>query len=196
MPDAFQAVAGLLSSKRGGPSVYPPIPPEIRDITYDGIEWPTSAGEDGHRRGMYTWHQRTQLYPSLAGFDRPNASVSVTGRDRSNTPLQPLFTLHDTVFVEATQAFARRVQQDVASGLHDQLAYAFRLALSRAPSAEEATELETLFNDSKLTFQASPGSATAVVGDYPPAGVDLPSAAAWVSTARVILNLDEFITRE
>jgi hypothetical protein len=122
--------------------------------------------------------------------------VSVTGRDRSNTPLQPLITLHGPMFVEATQAFAERVQQDVTSGLAEQIAYAFRLAVARAPSAEELSELQQLYNDSKVTFQASPASATSVVGDYQPAGVDAPSAAAWVSTARVILNLDELITRE
>ncbi len=194
--DSFLAVSGLLSGKRGGPAVYPPIPPEIRDIIYDGLDWPTSTGEDAHRRALYTWHQRTQLYPNLAGFDRPSASVSVTGRDRSNTPLQPFITLHNSVFLEATQAFAKRVQEDVTSSLHDQVAYAFRVAVARAPSAEEATELETLYNESKTTFQAAPESATSAVGAFQPTGVDLPSAAAWVATARVILNLDEFITRE
>ena len=182
--------------KRGGPSVYPPIPPEILDITYNGIDWPTSTGEDAHRRGLYTWHQRTQLYPNLAGFDRPSASVSVTGRDRSNTPLQPLTTLHDVVFVEATQAFARRVQQDVTSGLRDQIVHAFRLALARVPSAAEATELEQLFADAKQGFAGSPDAAAAAVGKFQPAGVAMADAAAWVATARIILNLDEFITRE
>lgn len=194
--DAFLAVSGLLSSKRGGPSVYPPIPPEILDITYNGIDWPTSTGEDAHRRGLYTWHQRTQLYPNLAGFDRPSASVSVTGRDRSNTPLQPLTTLHDVVFVEATQAFARRVQQDQKNGLHEQVVYAFRLALAREPSAAEATELEQLFADAKQGFTATPDAAAAAVGKFQPSGVAMADAAAWVATARIILNLDEFITRE
>ncbi len=194
--DAFLAVSGLLSPKRGGPSVYPPIPPEIGDLTYDGIDWPTSTGEDAHRRGLYTWHQRTQLYPNLAGFDRPSASVSVTGRDRSNTPLQPLITLHDSVFMEATRAFAQRVQQEVTSGFAGQLAHAYRLALSRSPSAEEATELAQLFADAKATFAATPASAAAAVGAFQPAGVELSDAAAWVATARIILNLDEFITRE
>ncbi len=194
--DAFLAVSGLLSNKRGGPSVYPPIPPEILDITYNGIDWPTSTGEDAHRRGLYTWHQRTQLYPSLAGFDRPSASVSVTGRDRSNTPLQPLITLHDTVYVEATQAFAKRVQEGATTGLHDQVAFAFRLAVGRLPTDEESAELEKLHADAKVTFAAAPDSAKAAVGKFQPQGVSTADAAAWIATARIILNLDEFITRE
>ncbi len=194
--DSFLAVSGLLSTKRGGASVYPPIPPEIADLTYDGIDWPTSQGGDAHRRGLYTWHQRTQLYPSLAEFDRPSASVSVTGRDRSNTPLQPLTTLHNAVFVEATQAFAQRVQQGVTTGLHDQVAYAFQLALARSPTAEESAELEKLYADAKASFAAATDSATAAVGKFQPQGVAMADAAAWVATARIILNLDEFITRE
>jgi hypothetical protein len=194
--DTFLAVSGLLSSKRGGPCVFPPIPPDILDITYDGIEWPTSTGEDAHRRALYTWHQRTQLYPNLAEFDRPSASESVTGRNRSSTPLQALTTLHNPVFVEATQAFARRVQEDVASGLHDQVVYAFRLTLGRAPGAEEASELEKLFADSRATFEAAPNLAQEAVGQYAPDTVDLPSAAAWVAVARTLLNADELIIRE
>jgi hypothetical protein len=194
--DGVLAVSGLLSRKLGGPSVYPPMPPELIGLSYDGIEWPTSSGEDAHRRGIYTWHQRTQLYPSLAGFDRPSATVSVTGRPRSSTPLQPLITLHDPVFVEAAQAFARRVQQEVPGALEAQLVHAYRLALARAPSAAEIAELGKLHSDAQTSFRAAPHEATAVVGAFQPAGIDVGSAAAWVSVARVILNLDEFVTRE
>ena len=194
--DSYLAVGSLLSSKRGGPSVYPPIPAEIADITYNGISWPTSTGDDAHRRALYTWHQRTQLYPSLADFDRPDASVSVTGRNRSNTPLQPLTTLHNPVFVEATQAFARRVQQDVPSGLHGQVARAFRIALGRTPSPEESSELEKLYADAQTSFTAAPAAAKAALGQLAPAKVATADAAAWVAVARTILNLDEFITRE
>jgi hypothetical protein len=98
--------------------------------------------------------------------------------------------------LEATQAFAQRVQQDVMGSLAEQITYAFRLALGRAPSAEEAAELQLLHADAKAAFTAAPASATSVVGTFQPAAVDTPTAAAWVSTARVILNLDEFLTRE
>jgi hypothetical protein len=194
--DSYQAVSGLLSTKRGGPCVYPPIPPAALEGSYDGVDWPLSTGEDAHRRALYTFHQRTLLYPNLADFDRPEATVSVTGRDRSNTPLQALTTLHDSVFVEATQAFARRVQLEEAGSVQERVVYAFRLATARAPSADETSELEKLYDDSKAALQASPDAAREVAGDYMPPGVDAPSAAAWVAVARTILNLDEFITRE
>jgi hypothetical protein len=193
--DLYLAVAGQLSSKRGGPPVYPPLPAQI-DISYDGVTWPTSTGEDAHRRGLYTFHQRTLLYPSLAIFDRPSAAVSQTGRSRSNTPLQALTTLHDPVFVDAGRAFAQRVQTSGGSTLQERLIYAFRLALARPPSAQELTELEGVYNDSLATFQASPSEATAAVGAFQAEGVPVPEAAAWVNTARTLLNLDKFITRD
>jgi hypothetical protein len=194
--DSFLSISGLLSTKRGGPAVYPPLPPELKSITYDGIEWPTSSGEDAHRRALYTWHQRVQLYPSLASFDRPSASVSVSGRPRSNTPLQPLVTLHDPVFVEAAQAFARRVQRERLGSLAEQIDHAFWLALGRPASPEEVAELQRLYDASKLALQAAPDLGAGAVGPFLPEGVDSVSAAAWVSLARVILNLDELITRE
>lgn len=193
--DSYKAVAGLLSNTVGGPGVYPPLPPQV-DITYDGIEWPTSTGANANRRALYIFHQRSLLYPSLAVFDRPTAAYSVTGRSRSNTPLQALTTMHDAVFVDATRAFARRAQQEGGATLQEQIAYAFRLALGRAPTAEEAAELAALHADSKTAFDSAASDATAAVGSYAPAGVATAVAAAWVNTARAILNLDKFVTRD
>ncbi len=193
--DSYLTVAGLLSNKRGGPAVYPPLPAQV-DISYDGIAWPTSSGDDANRRGLYTFHQRTLLYPSLSVFDRPSAVVSVTGRGRSNTPLQALTTLHDPVFVDAARGFARRVQAEGGASVPEQVAFAFRLALARAPSAEEAGELELLFAASRAAYDAAPAEAVAAVGNYQPQGVSTGVAAAWVETARAILNLDKFITRD
>jgi hypothetical protein len=195
--DSFLSIGGLLSLKRGGPPVFPPLPAELKDISYDGIDWPTSSGEDAHRRGLYTWHQRLQLYPSLAGFDRPTASVSVTGRARSNTPLQPLITRNDPVLVEAGQAFARRVQQESPSRSFDErIDYAFRLALARSPTKDESAELASLFAKAEAEFRAATDRGASVVGDFQPEGVDVSTAAAWVALTRVLLNLDELITRE
>jgi hypothetical protein len=193
--DSYKAVSGLLSKTLGGPGVYPPLPAQA-DITYDGIEWPTSTGAAANRRALYIFHQRSLLYPSLAVFDRPTAAFSVTGRSRSNTPLQALTTMHDAVFVDAARAFARRVQEEGGASVDEQIAYAFRLALGRKPSAEEAGELAALHASSKTAFDSATSDATAAVGSFAPPGVPTAVAAAWVNTARTILNLDKFITRD
>jgi len=194
--DLYLAASGLLSAKRGGPTVYPPIPQEVQDLGYSDLNWPTSVGEDRYRRGLYTFHKRTILHPNLQIFDRPSAGASQNGRARTNTPLQALTTLNNPVFVEAAQALGRRVQAEAPGSLSNQLTLAFRLALSRTPSAGELATLTSLHGDARASFAANEAAAVSLVATYLPPSVPLADAAAWVVTARTILNLDEVITRE
>jgi hypothetical protein len=145
---------------------------------------------------MYTFHKRTTPYPNLMVFDHPASDSTVSGRRRSNTPLQALTTLHDSVFVEAAQALAKRVQTEKPGNLHDQIVQAVRLAVGRVPTDAEITELQSLYNDLKASYASSAPQATQAVGSYLPTGVAPADAAAWVNTARAIMNLDEVITRE
>jgi hypothetical protein len=180
----------------GGPSVYPPIPPEVLTVTFFGSDWPTSTGADRYRRALYTFQKRTAPYPNLQVFDRPTGDQSVVGRERSNTPLQALTTMHDVVFVEAAQALARRVQVEKSGSVADRVTLAFRFAAGRAPSEAELGELGQLYEDSKRSYEQMPDEAVKAVGSYLPEGAVVSEAAAWVATARVILNLDEVVTRE
>ena len=41
------AAAGLLSRKVGGPSVFPPLPPDVAALSYaNNFKWTNSTGED------------------------------------------------------------------------------------------------------------------------------------------------------
>jgi hypothetical protein len=104
--------------------------------------------------------------------------------------------MHNSVFVEAAQALARRAQTEKIGDAEAQIILAFRLALGRTPDEKERAELQGLFADFKTTFESDSESATKLVGDYAPDGVPIATAAAMVVTAQVILNLDEVITRE
>ena len=194
--DSYLGASGLLAARDGGPCVYPPMPPELLGLTFNGTPWPTSEGADRHRRALYTFHQRSIPYPQLQVFDRPSASSSITGRARSNNPLQALTTMHNVVFVEAAQALARRVQTENPGDARARIVLAFRLAVGRTPEEPEIEEVQRLLLDADKRFQSDPEAATKVVGGHLPAGVHPATAAAWVLTAQVILNLDELITRE
>src|SRR5205823_330413 len=62
--DQALAASGLLAPRIGGPSVRPPQPSGISELTYAGsARWIESRGLDRYRRGMYTWFQRTSPYP-------------------------------------------------------------------------------------------------------------------------------------
>ncbi len=198
--DIALAASGLLSPRIGGPSVYPPIPEGVLNLGYGSpMKWETSTGRDRYRRAMYTFWKRSVPYPSLLAFDAPNADFSCTRRIRSNTPLQALTTLNDTVFMEAAQGLALRVFKEGGGDDRTRLIYAFRLCVGRRPDSFELNQLLALLNDQQKFFEGRTAAAVYVTAadlNNIPADVDLHRVAPWTIVARVLLNMDETITRE
>ncbi len=197
--DVALAASGLLSEKIGGPSVFSPLPSGVMDLAYGGFKWENATGEDRYRRGMYTFWKRTVPYPSMSTFDAPNGDFSCTRRVRSNTPLQALTTLNDTVFVEAAQALALRVWREGGADDRSKMIYAFRLCAGRKPDELEMRKLMELLEDQKKHFEGRTAAAvyvTAMDLNKIPEDVDLHKVAPWTMVARVLLNMDETITRE
>ena len=193
--DSTLAATGLLTRKVGGPSVNPPQPSGIYLFTQDPKPWDSKLDEDRYRRGMYTYFWRSSPYPALVVFDAPNANVTCTRRVRSNTPLQALTLANDIQFIEAARALAREVQ-----ALHDaseavRAEWMFRRCLARRPNASESERLSSLIAAQRKAFAEDPEAATALNGAEKPGAHDT-ELAAWTATARVLMNLDEFITRE
>lgn len=190
-------VAGLLSPKIGGPSVFPPLPPGIAELSYAGnFKWTPSTGADRYRRGLYTFFKRTAPHPNLITFDCPDANLTCIERRTSNTPLQALTSLNNETFAEAARAFARRLLQEDGQNDDARLTRAFRLCLARPPAEQEQQELRALLADARAWYRTHPEAATTFVGAEAAAGVPPAENAAWIATARVLINLDEFITRE
>ncbi|HEV3204640.1 MAG TPA: PSD1 and planctomycete cytochrome C domain-containing protein, partial [Gemmataceae bacterium] len=195
--DVALASSGLLKRTIGGPSVRPPQPAGISELTYAGsVKWVDSTGTDRYRRGMYTWFQRTSPYPMLMTFDAPDSNICCVRRDRSNSPLQALTLLNDTTFVECAQALGRRLMMEKPAEPSERIRHGFRLCLTRDPSAAELSRLRQLFEELLQTCRARPESAAQLLGKEKLAGADVPEAAAWVALARTIMNLDEFVTRD
>ncbi len=194
--DSALVASGLLYRKIGGPSVFPPQPDGVFRFTQIPRVWSASAGPDRYRRGMYTHYWRSALHPALLVFDAPDAIATCTRRIRSNTPLQALTLLNDQQFVELAQGLAARVLKEGPAEDAGRIRYAMRLALSRQPGAAEAGRLERFLRQQLEAFRETPDEARALVAKDLPAQADLAQAAAWTAVARVLLNLDEFITRE
>ena len=104
---------------------------------------------------MYTFWKRTVPYPSMLVFDSPNGDFSCPRRVRSNTPLQALTTLNDTIFVEAAQALALRVWKNGGPDDRSKMIYAFRLCVSRQPDQFESQKLMELLEDQKKYFEGN-----------------------------------------
>jgi hypothetical protein len=184
-----------LADEIGGPGVYPPQPKGIYVFTQQVKFWNEKQDADRYRRGMYTYLWRSSPYPFLRTFDAPDGVVTCTRRPRSNTPLQALTLANDQAFFEIAQGFGARLLADAAAGDGERARLAFRRALVREPSAGELAGLLEYLEAQRSEFAAAPEEAVKVAPPRTPAG-DAANAAAWTMLARVLLNLDEFVTRE
>ncbi|HEY1495927.1 MAG TPA: DUF1553 domain-containing protein, partial [Candidatus Solibacter sp.] len=194
--DEVLYAAGLLDLRVGGRSVKPPQPKGVAELSYAGsVKWDESTGQDRYRRGLYIHFQRTVPYPQLMNFDAPSANLACTRRERTDTPLQALNLMNDPVFFEAAQGLAFRIMKESAGGFGDRLRYAYAVTLGREPSAHEVERMGKYFDDSSRDLQAHPQTVSALFPNRLE-GVPQAEAAAWVELSRVLLNLDEFITRD
>ncbi len=196
--------SGLLNPEVGGPSVHP-FAPEflfLPPASYARKSWIEDHGPERYRRALYTFRFRSTPYPILQVFDAPNGDVSCVRRPRSNTPLQALATLNEPVFVESARALAMRTLKSGAKTDPERLAYAFRLCVARTPTAQESDVMLTFLQ--KQTERLSTGwlSARDLTGFAVTDKTTLPPDvtpnewAAWTAVSRVLLNLDETITKE
>jgi hypothetical protein len=193
--DAALAASGLLTRKIGGPSVYPPQPEGVYAFTQINKNWKAETGPGRYRRGVYTYFWRSAPHPGLTVFDAPDANGACTRRNRSNTPLQALTLLNDQAYVEIARGLADRVLTEVPTE-SGRVAHAFQLCVGRLPTPFEQTRISDLLAQQRTAFAAAPQEAKQLGGDQARSTVPAELVAAWTATARVLLNLDECITRE
>ncbi len=172
--DAALTASGLLTRKVAGPSVFPPQPAGVYSFTQIDRNWKAATGPDRYRRGMYTHFWRSAPHPGLTVFDAPESTTTCTRRNRSNTPLQALTLLNDEAYVEFARGLADRVLTAKCETDDERIVWAFRLCVAREPTERERQTLR------KVLDRQGDGERKD----------------AWTTVARVLLNLDEFITRE
>jgi Protein of unknown function (DUF1553)/Protein of unknown function (DUF1549)/Planctomycete cytochrome C len=202
--DIALTASGLLNPKVGGPSVYPDAPGFlfVPPASYGPKVWKQETGADRYRRALYTFRFRSVPYPMLQNFDAPNGDSACVRRVRSNTPLQALTTLNEPIFLECARALAMRTVQEGGKSDADRLAYAFRCCVARKPNERETTVLLKLLTEQTQRFDKgglNPWELAAADPQKPPtlpAGVSPAQLAGWTAVARVLLNLDETITKE
>jgi hypothetical protein len=200
--DVALSVSGLMTDKLGGPSVIPPVPQNVLDLnfTYPAY-WKPAEGPDRYRRALYGFRKRSMPDPVMSSLDAPNGEVACTRRVRSNTPLAALATLNEPIFVEAARALALRVLREGGSDDARRADYAFFLCTSRHPTADERAAILDLLRSRRRRLADGwlnvREVATGDPGRLPelPADATPQDAAAWTLAARVLLNLDETISK-
>jgi hypothetical protein len=193
--DVTLSASGLLNAAVGGRSVLPPLPAGMAELGHF-LSWKETSGADRYRRGLYTLYKRVATYPQMAAFDAPDRTQTCSRRDRSITPLQALNLLNDPVFLEAAQGLAARVLRERPGTLPEQVEYAFRLCLARKPATGEVDRLVRYYGTQRQILDREPKARASLFAAQELEGIGQADAAAWVGLASVLLNLDEFITRE
>ena len=202
--DIALSASGLLNPEMGGRSIYPPAPEFLFQppASYGPKVWKEETGPERYRRSLYIFKFRSVPYPMLQTFDAPNGDFSCVRRQRSNTPLQALISLNETEFVECAQALAHKMLVEGGKTDADRVNYAFRRALSRPPNADERKELLALLDKEKQRIAqgwVNPLELATGKNEKPvelPSGATPTQLAAYTVVSRVLLNLDETITKE
>jgi hypothetical protein len=169
--DTQLAASGLLQPRLGGKPVYPlqadtsgVVPTNKADLG-----WTPSAGDDRHRRGIYTFWRRTATFVQFAAFDAPSRAVCTVQRPATNTPMQALAGLNDPAAWAAAEALGERMRRAPGSE-REQLGFGFRLCTARLPEPAELDRLVATLAAMAPTLR-------------------------WSLIANALLNLDETITR-
>jgi len=201
--DAMLAVAGLLTSDRGGPSVMPPLPPELVGTLLKD-QWKTSPREaDHYRRSIYVFARRNLRYPIFEAFDRPDANASCPVRNRSTTAPQSLVLFNSEFSLLAARHLAGRALGKQETGQEpgsssqepaQQIERLYLLALSRRPTEQETATLNKFLTDERerLAAEARPRDKLALPAGFPDSA-DPYAAAALVDACLALLNGSEFL---
>ncbi|HMK89556.1 MAG TPA: DUF1549 and DUF1553 domain-containing protein [Methylocystis sp.] len=199
--DSILVASGKLNEEIGGPSVFPPLPPNLTgggNFNQDPA-WTTSKDpKDYVRRSIYTFTRRSLPYPLLETFDMANAQQIHSKRDVTTTPLQALTLINSDIVLEWSQALAGRVLNEVGADESAQLDRLYEILFSRKPTAEEKQILQAFLAQHQKTLadKAEDGKITLAV---PVGAKTKPSdplrASAFVDLVHTVVNSNEFVYR-
>lgn len=200
--DITLAASGLLNRSLGGPSVYPPAPSFLfmPPVSYGPKVWNVAEDDQRYRRALYTFRFRSVPYPMLENFDAVPGNLSCVRRSTSNTPLQALTSLNEPMFLECAIALAAKtMRENVDTDDKQRLAYAWERCVGRELAPDERLVLTQYLSRQRDRIASGELSAETILSSgslLELDNLDANELAAWSLTCRILLNLDETITRE
>jgi hypothetical protein len=187
--DQALVISGVLNTKMYGPPVMPYQPEGIWSSPYSGDKWLKSTNEDQYRRAVYTFWKRTSPYPSMMSFDGVGREICVSRRIRTNTPLQALVTLNDSVYVDLSVKLANKSLSLAKNNFQESIKKAYVFATGKEIKKEKLDILLKLYQNTLTLYKKTPSKSKELLGD------SNPELAALVLVCNSILNLDEVITK-
>ena len=177
--DMVLHASGNLNRKMGGEPYFLPIPESVR-LSFPKGRWQMNKeGSEVWRRSVYSYWKRGLRYPMFEVFDLPNQNVTCQRRDSTTVPTQALTLLNNEFVLMQAKYFAARVAELAGQEPKGLVTTAYRIALSRDPSASELSANSTFLRQQERYHRDL--------------GVGSPRMAALTDLCDVVLNLSEFI---
>ncbi len=175
--DSLLFVAGNLKLDRiGGPSFSPEIAPEaLEGLSTKTAAWKASPPGEQGRRSLYIFSKRGLLAPQLTAFDFPDTTLPCGQRDSTTVAPQALTLMNNRFVHEQSEALAKRIEK--LEGEASQIAFAWRLAFARNPSAIEAKTAADHLTKQRANFGDRKDAAHRAIA----------------SLCHVLLNANEFL---
>ncbi len=198
--DTVLEASGLLVEKMGGPSVKPYQPPGIWDGSHDASntrKYVQDHGDALYRRSLYTFWKRMATMPDMDAFDSPMRDAACTRRQRTDTPLQALVAMNETLRLEASRKLAERLIHE-SSNADDRLEYLGKILLARDWTSKEKSVLEGELAKLRATYKKDPGAAARLlnVGESKiDRAIPAPELAEWMLVSSTALNLDAVMNK-
>ena len=138
--DSMLAAAGILDPTRGGRGFFPDLPKEtMSGASRPGEGWGFSSETERNRRSIYVYAKRNLRDPLLEAFDAASVNLPIGSRPVTTVSTQSLMLLNGKFAHRVARAFADRVAAEAGDDDARRIDVAFRHALSRRPTAEEAS---------------------------------------------------------
>ena len=186
--DAVLAANGRLNPKMGGPGVYPKIAREVLEgQSRPGLGWGKFDDGESCRRSVYVFVKRSLLLPEMELLDFADTTASCEQRPVSTIPTQALTLMNGEFLNEEARHFAARLVREVGTDRRARIDRAFRLALCRAPTADEVISAEKFLDRQEMRIAEEEDRAAAT---QPPRD---PSRTALEAFCLVLYNLNEFV---
>ena len=198
--DQSLAASGLLVERIGGPPVKPYQPQGLwKEIIKGRVVYKRDKGEKLYRRSLYTLWRRAVKPPLMSLLDANGRDTCAVSMKQTNTPLQALLLLNDVTFVEHARGLATRILKSSSQSDSERIDRGVRYVLGRGATRLELAILQEELEHQRVYFGAD-NEATVkflAIGDSKPdESLDAVELAAMTCVARVLLNLDETLTKE
>ena len=176
--DAIMTVGGGVDLTVGGPPVFPHVPEEILRtsggkglwcgappdgrpvaVPHEGVWCVEPDGPAVWRRSVYVYRRRSLSFPFFETFDLPDQNQTAAARNVSTVSTQALTLMNNPFVLNQARLFAARLERAAPGDRERQVALAYRLALTRPPTAAEAAVAGQLAAEQGLV-DLPPGQVT------------------------------------